>query len=174
MTTTFIGLPIEGDINAGDVPPEQWADEVFAAALVDVFRYDAVKAIRWYQYTPYFNDGDPCVFSTGEPKFRFDGLPAGTGEEDEEDDYDEDPGYIESYGQEWKRIVGSHRWEGQYPNNTRILIDPPNPAMSEAVWLLSDYIDKGHFNDLLLKLFGDHCRVTATREKFEVAYYEHD
>jgi hypothetical protein len=24
----------------------------------------AVKAIKWTQYTPYFNDGDPCEFSS--------------------------------------------------------------------------------------------------------------
>ena len=25
-----------------------------------------VKAVGWYQYTPSFNDGDPCYFSVGE------------------------------------------------------------------------------------------------------------
>lgn len=28
-----------------------------------------VKAIQWAQYTPGFNDGDPCVFSVTEPQF---------------------------------------------------------------------------------------------------------
>ncbi len=28
--------------------------------------YPFLGAIAWAQYTPYFNDGDPCVFSTGE------------------------------------------------------------------------------------------------------------
>ena len=30
-----------------------------------------VTAIEWTQYTPYFNDGDPCVFSVGEFRYRF-------------------------------------------------------------------------------------------------------
>lgn len=29
-------------------------------------KHPEVTAIYWAQYTPYFNDGDPCVFSVGE------------------------------------------------------------------------------------------------------------
>jgi hypothetical protein len=28
--------------------------------------YPNVKAIGWTQYTPYFNDGEPCVFSVND------------------------------------------------------------------------------------------------------------
>lgn len=31
----------------------------------------AVSAVRWDQYAPYFNDGEPCVFSVYEPRYRF-------------------------------------------------------------------------------------------------------
>lgn len=30
-----------------------------------------VESVRWAQYTPYFNDGDACVFSVNEPKVMF-------------------------------------------------------------------------------------------------------
>lgn len=30
-----------------------------------------VEQVYWTQYTPYFNDGDPCVFSVNEPYFVF-------------------------------------------------------------------------------------------------------
>lgn len=43
-----------------------------------------ILAIRWTQYTPTFNDGDPCVFSVSEPMFKF------RNEEDDEDEYLED------------------------------------------------------------------------------------
>jgi len=29
-----------------------------------------VEAVRWTQYTPYFNDGEPCVFRVNEPMFK--------------------------------------------------------------------------------------------------------
>jgi hypothetical protein len=43
----------------------------FQAELKDIFKelfaaYPNVKAIGWTQYTPYFNDGDPCVFSVND------------------------------------------------------------------------------------------------------------
>lgn len=37
-------------------------------------------AIRWRQYTPYFNDGNPCYFRTGEPYFRFATMPEDSGD----------------------------------------------------------------------------------------------
>jgi TRAP-type C4-dicarboxylate transport system substrate-binding protein len=37
----------------------------FPALLAPLFeKYPSVKNVRWTQYTPYFNDGDPCEFST--------------------------------------------------------------------------------------------------------------
>jgi len=30
-----------------------------------------LTAIRWHQYTPYFNDGDACTFSVNSPEFQF-------------------------------------------------------------------------------------------------------
>lgn len=41
-----------------------------------------VEAIRWTQYAPAFNDGDPCVFSIHEPMVRL------SGEEDFKDSWD--------------------------------------------------------------------------------------
>jgi hypothetical protein len=33
-----------------------------------------VQAVRWTQYTPYFNDGEPCEFSVCEPYFQAEGV----------------------------------------------------------------------------------------------------
>lgn len=55
----------------------------FPALLAPLFeKYPGVKNVRWTQYTPYFNDGDPCEFSTnaGYADLNWDGG------EDEEDD----------------------------------------------------------------------------------------
>ena len=46
------------------------------AALKAEFKafFDAnptIKGIRWTQYTPHFNDGEPCTFSVGEFRYRF-------------------------------------------------------------------------------------------------------
>jgi hypothetical protein len=46
------------------------------------------EAVRWRQYTPYFNDGDACVFRVCEPEFKV------TGEDDGGDDGD---GFLDAY-----------------------------------------------------------------------------
>jgi hypothetical protein len=33
-------------------------------------KYPQVDALRWAQYTPYFNDGDACIFGVGELTIR--------------------------------------------------------------------------------------------------------
>lgn len=43
----------------------------------------SVKAVKWQQYTPYFNDGEPCEFSVREFYFEVDGV------ECESSDYDD-------------------------------------------------------------------------------------
>jgi hypothetical protein len=37
-------------------------------------RNPKVLAVRWTQYTPWFNDGDPCVFGVNEPEFKIEGV----------------------------------------------------------------------------------------------------
>ncbi len=46
-----------------------------------------LKAIRWQQYTPHFNDGEACEFSVGDFGFKFEDTDADAG--DREDGYDD-------------------------------------------------------------------------------------
>lgn len=40
------------------------------AAFQELFaKYPRIGAVRWTQYTPHFNDGEPCVFSVHDPEF---------------------------------------------------------------------------------------------------------
>lgn len=63
--------------------------EALKAAFRDFFaRFPAARAIRWRQYTPYFNDGDACCFSVHSPGVRLD-------DESEEGDYED--GFLSSW-----------------------------------------------------------------------------
>lgn len=42
-----------------------------------------LKEINWVQYTPYFNDGEPCVFGKHDPQFIFVAIDAETGDDEE-------------------------------------------------------------------------------------------
>lgn len=50
-----------------------------------------VTAIRWRQYTPHFNDGDPCVFRLGEFYIKDSTVPIA----DDDGDYEDGFGYVE-------------------------------------------------------------------------------
>ncbi len=59
---TFLGIPVEGDITYGakraDQRPMSDLETLILALHVDPEIHD----FGWTQSTPYFNDGDPCVF----------------------------------------------------------------------------------------------------------------
>ena len=83
-------------------------------------KHPQLESVSWRQYTPYFNDGDPCYFRVGEFEPEFDG------DEDE--------------------------------------------ASNDAVYELADELPE----EVLESVFGDHVKITATRDGFEVTEYEHD
>ena len=60
--------------------------------LSEVFANENIQAIAWSQYTPYFNDGDECVFRVSEPFIVLDGfepdnIPGNIYEFDDDDVY---------------------------------------------------------------------------------------
>jgi hypothetical protein len=63
--TTFFGIPVKGEhpgyyTERRSVPQKSAAE--LKATIDAIFATGIVDAIVWHQYTPYFNDGDPCVF----------------------------------------------------------------------------------------------------------------
>ena len=162
----FIGLPIEGDINMPDAQVDQRPIEELADLLKAVLESPLIYAIRWHQYTPYFNDGDACVFSVNEPYFRFSPLDV-----DLEEGVDQD-GFFYSCDDEFKAILGGRRWNSE--TRSYDPIKSPNPELSEMVSQLSTAMESGAHNVALINLFGDHAKVTATPEKFIVDEYDHD
>lgn len=46
---------------------QNFGKEAFKEAFTDFFtRNPYIDAVVWTQYTPYFNDGDPCIFGVHE------------------------------------------------------------------------------------------------------------
>lgn len=59
----------------------------FKEALKELFaEVPTLKALKWNQYTPYFNDGDACTFRVGEVYFKLDDTAEDAG--DYEDGFD--------------------------------------------------------------------------------------
>jgi len=151
------GRTIEGDVTRSgyrDTRPPATATQ-FVEATDAILSVPGVHAVRWTQYTPSWNDGEPCEFSVHEIMVRFTPL---EDESDERGDYED--GFIDSWSM-------SYAWERDEISE---LTDETYEALKKA---LKDW-DVLYSDEVCKQNFGDHARVTATIEGFSVDYYEHD
>lgn len=156
---SFLGIPVEGSIIRGHRVPQRPVTDLqpFLRALLDD---DTITEFGWRQYTPYFNDGEPCVFRVGECWVRtttdaatVDAADLWIGR------YDTDhPGL----GQLERTADGNSRYQGV------------DEARYQRAMALATALEDGAFNDVLLETFGDHASVTVRRDGITVDYYEHD
>lgn len=110
------------------------------------------KALRWRQYTPYFNDGDSCTFSVRDAEVSMDFTAEDAG--DYEDGFDSYSNYYDE--------------RGKYADISRESIEAWKKATRDADELV------GCDEELFEMVFGDHVEVTATREGFDIDSYDHD
>lgn len=171
---TFEGRPIQGDLSYRDYTAvEQWDRARFLGFLDAVLNAENVSAVRWRQWVPSFNDGDPCEFTLGEFYFKpgetltlVDTDPENDADEDVYDDDDEDGDYGDGF-------VGYSGLLRAWDDDACKYVDLPNPHPG-AVLLRDLNQHSGHFEAVLRESFGDHAIVTATRDGFQVEFYEHD
>lgn len=130
--------------------------EVFKQAFKEFFDANPeAHVIGWRQYTPYFNDGDTCEFRCyAEYAFvsnanDYDNIHYGEYEGDDESVWIEDPDYGDFNEEAIPKQVIEH---------------------AQALRNLLAKIDENVFLDM----FGDHVRVFATRDGFDVEEFDHD
>lgn len=153
------GRPVTGERphRYGAERPEQKSIEDFVAALDELFAFPEVEAVRWSQYTPSFNDGDPCVFTTGEWTVKLTGL-----EDDSEEGY-ERGGFRCEYGVNRHFSTFPEQFNYRAPHPIAVKLDEH-----------FDYKPVRAFYDALEDAFGDPAEVTATRDGFHIEDYEVD
>lgn len=112
-----------------------------------------IGCIAWSQYTPYFNDGDECIFHVHDV-YAFSPSVA--------EWIDENGVQSEMY---WGEIDegDAPTLEGEEAINTKV-----SPSVNE----LTSFI---HENEELMKdIFGDHVRICITRTSVYLDQYDHD
>lgn len=112
-----------------------------------------VTAIIWTQYAPYFNDGDECVFSVHPASFT-NANDAGNVRWGEYDGEEED---VWVYDTDYGSTDGAE--------------ECLNTDMADE---FSDMIQTAEMEDVMEAMFGNHVKVIATRDGFEVDGYDHD
>ena len=140
------GIAIHGDVQHGHRRPDQKPLEDLVPLFQAVLADPGVEEFIWDQYTPYFNDGDPCEFGIhGCYSLNSDAVSL----REEVGDFD--------------------KWEyetGRYGN--------ANARIPESANALADAIEGGQFENVLLEHFGDHTEVTLKADGFHVEFYDHD
>lgn len=162
MTTNFLGIPVQGDITKGDTRVQQKPIEELQPILQAVLDDPTIVEFGWRQYTPYFNDGDPCTFSVYGTWVRTDA------DRDVDDEYELEMESHRSLGKVPRSFNESTRkWETQPYKG-------PDEARYHRCRALEKAIEGGAFEHVLLDAFGDHARVTVRRDGIEVEFYAHD
>jgi hypothetical protein len=134
------------------------------------FTFDTeCKMIHWRQYTPYFNDGEPCEFSVHEPEFFGKGVDSDGEETDDPNEIDFDESYdhqlpeSNSNGQVYEGYISGKG--AQYRPATEI---------EKARHALSQIISADSLEETLRYAFGDHVEVIVTANGIEAREYDHD
>lgn len=157
-----------------DAVMKKKGEKVVRASIKEFFTiHPEVKALRWTQYTPYFNDGEPCIFGYSGCDVKL---------------ADSEPDAIYACPNHEEIMTASPVKCGK-PNcgETTVKLEPDQD--NDDGWF-DDYSDaiKGSlktdlrkFNsymvdceDALLIAFGDHARITATQKDITIDEYEHD
>lgn len=121
--------------------------EMFKKMFEDV---PELASMRWRQYTPYFNDGDPCVFRVGDVYFRL--------KDDSSNVHGDNSDYGDGYGDAYSLL--------------RI-----NPALGERLPRVQQafYDATRAMQPWFLAAFGDHAKVTLSSDlTVESVEHRHD
>lgn len=165
----FLGIPVAGSINVADKRTPQRPLSDLEPLMRAVLEDPTMKAFGWTQYTPYFNDGDPCVFGVSEPWFL-------TTDDPDPDDVADHFGFHVGYSGHPSLGKREYDYRGNWPDRVRIPLayEGADEARFDRVSVLSDAIESGAFNDVLLEAFGDHATVTVRASGISIDTYEHD
>lgn len=152
--------------------------EIMKEAIEAFFKANPkVTGVAWSQYTPHFNDGDPCVFGVNEPGFSV--------SEVDKSDFpahgdDGEGGFYGSYGFSLYDLkdpyyVGKD-WAVKHNEAVK-------EAMAKARVGADTFADAAKSfratvgvagDDLFLAAFGDHVKVLVTPDDITVEEYDHD
>ena len=146
---------------------QEQAQSLFKDITKEFFEKNpGVTGVVWTQYTPYFNDGDTCTFGVNSPTF--------TNAPDTENvrwgEYDGDVEGVwacENIGY----VLNSDR---DYYKETKDMILAAGGVDADSCIMFDKAITSGEMEDVMQAMFGDHVKVIATRDGFDVQEYDHD
>ena len=144
------------------------AQAMFKETMKEFFdKNPGITALKWTQYTPYFNDGDACEFRVNEVTFTN----ASPEELDNVNHYGEYEGEDETV---WAIENISYGLNSKYHANEAAKIRAAGGIDESSCQLIDKMIQSSEMEEIMKEMFGDHVKITATRDGFDVDEYEHD
>lgn len=123
------------------------AKNLFRDISKELFQqYSTLAKFAWAQYTPYFNDGDECIFHTHGLGIWF------------TDDKESDDNFYEHEFSTWS-----------------LKEKPPDQwTVNEKAGMAVTEFFKNFRDEDLKEMFGDHIKVFVTKDGIEIEEYSHD
>jgi len=152
--------------------------KVFHASIASFFKaFPEVAAIRWRQYTPYFNDGDVCEFSVHEPAvFSKKDFEEGVDDDYEYNSWRGPSSWTYKYVAENIDRYGDLEVYKQQIADYELMKAELGSRYEEIVRGIKKFLNV--FNsiedDTMLSLFGDHVEITVTPDGIEIDEYSHE
>jgi len=132
---------------------------VLSGLTVELFGdFPEVKGVVWTQYTPHFNDGDPCEFGINEPRVMLDQQFADACGACVYDDYGDESFELSTYNIRKK--------DGKSDLELKLL------AMEEKLNEFQRFLNE--FSMVVEETYGDGVKVTVTPNGVSVDDYSHD
>lgn len=164
------------------------AKEGGTAAISTLFaplwEFPGVTAAAWRQYTPYFNDGDPCTFSVHADEFPIwiDGERVESWEiPDSLPDVYVRPPMPDYYKRpDWQGRTHEGDWENyQRDEERKHAAWKANGWTEETLANLTDVLNEisqwlNAHEGFLFDIYGDHVEITVTPQGIETDEYVHD
>lgn len=126
--------------------------------------YPELKSFGWCQYTPYFMDGDPCVFFANTECFIVNGY------NQDEDIPDEDIKGVNIVAGSYKENNTWDKKTNSFIKSKNELYDPKFEKIMDEISLLLNVPEDHDY----LEWFGDHSFVEITKKGIEVLDYDHE
>ena len=152
--------PLIAELNEQKKQFQEKARVVFNDEFKSFFeRFPEIREIVWTQYTPYFNDGEPCTFCVHAPVAKPTSIDLF--EHDIAENYSDDD---DEYSCIIQNIVYGTSDERARTERENELVETFNDLASLVQGM----------DDLMQDIFGDHVIVRASKRGFDVEVYDHD
>jgi len=143
--------------------------------------------LTWCQYTPYFNDGDPCTFRVNKLSALIEDPEKIANHAAERKTFEDKQAVAKALSEEQRKALGVplEEWEKASPESlcNDEYVSTYGAAESiakygkdcwDALNQLGAWVTHKANKDTMEAVFGDHVTVTITRDGVKVTDYEHD